>query len=228
MKDKIKGFLSSVNIFSGRLTRERALKQIEELGISKFPCCYLDEPDKLKLLLAAQVPLDSEDILGKAIYRGHYESAALLLSVPGINVNATYISATPLQWAVEKRQVALVAMLLSSFGIDVNATGDIHDDTPVCIAAESGQTEILALLLSVSGVDVNKTGRTRFGRPLYRAAANGRVDCVKLLLKARNISISDDDISVAYRNGHTLCGQLIEAEKNSLLNKLRRVRDFFN
>lgn len=93
----------------------------------------------------------------------------LLLSAPGINVNArcTAFARTPLMWAVCCGNAELVQLLLSAPGIGVNAIDSYGYTVPVRAAkdfieegfheARDRRARVLKLLLAVPGIDVNKT-----------------------------------------------------------------------
>lgn len=225
MKSIFKKALSVLSASS--LTPEKAKKKLEEMGASTYFCSrYIDEPEKVRLFLIAGGTVDKSDVF-KAIRYGYVESVALMLQSPGFDINCTdYGEHTLLIHAIENRQIAIVALLLNSPGIDVNFDGSYNSKSgtsPLFIAAKSGQSEIVALLLSASGIDVNK-GLGQIS-PLAVAADKGRVDCVRLLLNAKGIRVDDSHVSAA--RGHKLCEQMILAKKNSMLNRLRRVGEFF-
>ena len=221
MKSIFKKALSVLSFSS--MTPEKAKKKLEEMGASTYFCSrYIDEPEKVRLFLIAGGTVDKSDVF-KAIRYGYVESVALMLQSPGFDINCKdSLGHTLLKEAIEYRQIAIVALLLASPGIDVNLESGGY--SPLSIAAKSGQSEIVALLLSTSGIDVNFGGIYSHGNPLYAAASNGRVDCVRLLLNAKGIRV--DDIHVAAAKGD-LCKQMILAKKNSILNRLRKVGDFF-
>lgn len=221
MKSIFKKALSVLSFSS--LTPEKAEKKLEEMGVSTTSVyLYLNDPEKVRLFLIAGGKVDKKDVF-KAIREGYAESVALMLQSPGLDVNCKdYCGDTLLTEAIKKRQIAIVALLLASPGIDVNLESGGY--SPLSIAAESGQSEIVALLLSTSGIDVNFGGIFSSGNPLYAAARNGRVDCVRLLLNAKGIRVDDSHVAAAKGD---LCKQMILAKKNSILNRLRKVGEFF-
>lgn len=222
MKSIFNRVLSSIR--NSTVTPEKARKKLEEMGVSTSSVWgYRNDPEKVRLFLVAGGRVDESDVYW-TISEGWVESVALMLQCPGLDINGRYSVDTLLTRAIKKRQIAIVALLLASPGIDVNLKDSgTSGYSPLYIAAESGQSEIVALLLSTSGIDVN----SGFGQysPLHAAARKGRVDCVRLLLNAKGIKVEDGHVRAA--GGHDLCAQMILAKKNSILNRLRKVGEFF-
>ncbi len=80
------------------------------------------------------------------------------LLAEGVDINIKDSSeATPLYYAVNRRDVKMVELLLSYEGIDVNIQ-DYHGDTPLHLAAKKGYVDIAELLLD-KNADVNKANK---------------------------------------------------------------------
>lgn len=108
-------------------------------------------------------------------------TAAALLGVPGIDVNAVDDDiSTPLHGAVWAGHGDVVAVLLATPGINVNAR-DMFERTPLHWAVVKGHFDIIAMLLATPGIDVN--ARDRFGfTPLHLAARERLNECVRALV----------------------------------------------
>ncbi len=115
--------------------------------------------------------------------------AALELISEGVDVNQLSVDGTTaLHWAVYKKDVALVQMLL-----DEGADPDIRNDygaTPMTVASEHGDYPIMKALLDAGG-DVespNSEGQTL----LMTVARTGNVDTARLLLdEGANVNASE-------------------------------------
>lgn len=127
--------------------------------------------------------------LYRAVYFGHKDLVAFLLTLPGIDVNkADATGETPLYWAAYQGYSDIVSLLLKAPGIDVNKAEQQYGWTPLLRAASDGLTEIVNLLIQAPDINVNamsKVGDT----PLSCAAINGRTNVVRALLKTPGIDI---------------------------------------
>jgi len=113
---------------------------------------------------------------------------------------------TPLMWAAQRGNEAVVTLLLERRGIKTNKP-DNSGQTPLWRTSSNGQRRVVSLLLKRRGVKINKpdnSGQT----PLWCASSNGHERVVTLLLKRRNINTSQPDNSgqtplwCASLNGH--------------------------
>ncbi len=104
------------------------------------------------------------------------------------NVNVAVNHCTPLYIAAFSGHIAVVRVLLSEPGIDVNLAQE-KGVTPLLIAAQCGHVEIVRLLLEKRGINPALGTIPQGTTPLAIAAYMGREEIVKLLLDFRNINI---------------------------------------
>jgi ankyrin repeat protein len=93
---------------------------------------------------------------------------------------------TPLSWAADTGQDAVVKLLLDSGSVDADAK-DGFGETPLIRAASNGHCAVVKMLLETQMVDVNARGSG--GRsPLLLAATNGHDTVVELLLDTGQVN----------------------------------------
>ena len=100
---------------------------------------------------------DAEDdtLLLLAAEKGHIEVVNLLLSQPGIEINAVdKIGWTPLLLAAIEGHTEVVQLLLAQPGIKVNVANSLGH-TPLKEAIKKRHTEIIKLLLLQPGINLN-------------------------------------------------------------------------
>jgi ankyrin repeat protein len=98
---------------------------------------------------------------------------------------------TPLSWAAESGQEAIVKLLLDISEVDADSKG-AYGRTPLSWAAESGHEAIVKLLLDTGKVDADSIGA--YGRtPLSWAAESGHEAIVKLLLDISKVDADSKD-----------------------------------
>ncbi|CEO96903.1 Ankyrin repeat domain-containing protein [Plasmodiophora brassicae] len=120
----------------------------------------------------------------------------LLVSLPGIDVNACSCSATfkrtPLHEAVFTGQARVVEMLLRARGIDVNAR-DTTNRTALHWVRNPNSHVVINLLLNASGVDVS--ARDMYERtPLHDLVYRGTLQAVEALLQIGDVDINARDV----------------------------------
>ena len=134
-----------------------------------------------------------------ALQNNHMEVADLLLSQPGIQVNAkNRYGQSALHFACAKGNVASVKKLLSIPGILVNeregpeGTGT----TLIKLAIASGSIDIVRLLIAAPGILMSEggcaTGWTpiRSGwTPIREAIRLGRIEIVRLLVTVKEVNL---------------------------------------
>ena len=139
-----------------------------------------------------------------ALQNNHMEVADLLLSQPGIQVNAkNRYGQSALHFACAKGNVASVKKLLSIPGILVNeregpeGTGT----TPIKLAIASGSIDIVRLLIAAPGILMSEggcaTGWTpiRSGwTPIREAIRLGRIEIVHLLVNVKEVNLKVTNI----------------------------------
>ena len=122
---------------------------------------------------------------------------------------------TPLSWATENGQEAVVELLLSRAQVDVNSR-DCTGRTPLWLAAENGHKAIAKLLLDTGKVDVNLK-ETEFGRTLLWWAAEKRDEAlVKMLLDTGKVDLNIRDTEY----GRTLLWWAVENKDKALVRRL--------
>jgi ankyrin repeat protein len=113
---------------------------------------------------------------------------------------------TPLSWAAEKGQEAMVKQLLDTKQVDVDSK-DMNGWTPLSRAAMRGREAVVKQLLETGKVDVDSkdnNGRT----PLSWAAERGQEATVKQLLDTKQVDVDSKDsngrspLSFAAQCGH--------------------------
>jgi ankyrin repeat protein len=98
---------------------------------------------------------------------------------------------TPLCWAAQLGNEAVIELLLAQDGVDPNSK-DIENRTPLAWAAAAGHEAVVKLLIADDRVNVNskdQNGRT----PMEFAAEEGKEAVVTLLLKKDGIDINSKD-----------------------------------
>jgi hypothetical protein len=98
---------------------------------------------------------------------------------------------TPLSWAAENGQEAVVRLLLEMGKVDVDSK-DNNGWTPLSLATGNGQNAIVKLLLDTGKVDVES--KDKYGlAPLSFAAWGGHIAMVKLLLDTGKVTFDCKD-----------------------------------
>jgi ankyrin repeat protein len=131
---------------------------------------------------------------------------------------------TPLSYATEKGHEAVVKLLLTKDGVDLNSKDDYSGRTPLSHAAKNGHEAVVKLLLAKNGVDLNSKDRSS-RTPLLYAAGNSHEAVVKLLLAKDGVDLNSKDdysgqtpLSHAAENGHEVVVKLLLAKDGVDLN----------
>ncbi len=98
---------------------------------------------------------------------------------------------TPLSWAAERGQDAVVKLLLAKDGVNPDSK-DKSSCTPLSWAAKNGHEAVMKLLLVKDGVDPNPEDKDSC-TPLSWAAKNGREAVVELLLAKDGVDPDSKD-----------------------------------
>ena len=150
-----------------------------------------------------------------ASYFGHEEVVAILLAMPGIDINKANISDwTPLHLAVSRGHLAVsrghtavVSQLLAMSGTDINKANSASR-TPLHSAVSRRHTAVVSQLLAMPEIDINKPDNTGW-IPLHSAAVEGHTAVVSQLLAMPEIDINKADnasrtpLYLAAFEGHT-------------------------
>jgi ankyrin repeat protein len=164
------------------------------MGLSKSSCCvkgvhlaaYLGLRNTIMVLLN-EVDMDPKDSNGR----------------------------TPLSWATENGQEAVVELLLSKAQVNVNSR-DCTGRTPLWLAVENGHKATAKLLLDTGKVDINLK-ETEFGRTLIWWAAESRDEAlVKMLLDTGKVDLNIRDTE----HGRTLIWWAAESRDEALVKML--------
>jgi ankyrin repeat protein len=136
------------------------------------------------------------------------EAVKLLLSVEGINVNATdRYGRTSLIIASANGHSEVVQLFLGVKGINVNAF-DKNGRTSLILASANGHSKVVKLLIIAKETDVNATDKYGY-TSLSLASSNGNYEVVKLLLGVEGINVNAFDkygrtsLMRASANGHS-------------------------
>ncbi|KFY84554.1 hypothetical protein V500_09211 [Pseudogymnoascus sp. VKM F-4518 (FW-2643)] len=100
---------------------------------------------------------------------------------------------TPLSWAAENGNEAVVKLLLATAGVDIESY-DYKGQTPLALAAANGQESVVKLLLATVGVDAEFRDH-RYRTPLFLAAEHGHEMVMKLLLARPGVNVNSMDNS---------------------------------
>jgi len=143
-----------------------------------------------------------------ASYFGHEEVVAILLAMPGIDINKAGInSRTPLSIAASQGHTAVVSQLLAMPGIDINKA-DNASRTPLYLAVSKRHMAVVSQLFAMSEIDINKADNAS-RTPLYLAVSRGHTAVVSQLLAMPGIDINKAGIDsrtplfIAASQGHT-------------------------
>lgn len=142
-------------------------------------------------------PWDSGlDVLQWAAEKGRRSIVELLVTGPGIDVNAPSPSAQRLlHWAAFWGWVNLVEVLLVSPTTDVNAR-DNDRPTPLHCAAVAGRNHVVKVLLSFAGIQVNAgdaSNKTALHWAVWSGPSSRHSEVVELLLRAPGINANARD-----------------------------------
>jgi hypothetical protein len=125
----------------------------------------------------SRLPLDLTRAFAEACGRGLQETVVMLLHI-GADIDAAYHGRTPLIWAIDNTQLAIVRLLLDQ-GSNVHCGH--AQRTPLHVACSSGYDEIVRMLL-----DNNahlEARDTLLCTPLHVACINGHESVIRILLE---------------------------------------------
>ncbi|PKK41422.1 hypothetical protein CI102_15090 [Trichoderma harzianum] len=126
-----------------------------------------------------------ETLLHVAAREGELEVVRLLLA-KGANTSHTgRTGVTPIAYAIDEGQVAVVDLLLQH-DVDIDSVCAGSDRTPLLYAASEGQVEVVQFLLK-KGADVNSTNMDGM-TPYDLAVAGGNTALAKLLVMKGGLS----------------------------------------
>ncbi len=150
---------------------------------------------------------DGQTALVIAAEKGHIETVQVLLTTPGINIDAANNKdgSTALMFAAQNGHTNIVNTLIDK-GADVNAANNKYGSTALMFAALCGNTEIVNNLID-KDANVNATDKDGL-TALMITAATGHVDIVQILLdKGIDINAADHGnftaLMFAANKGHT-------------------------
>ncbi|KAL2195387.1 ankyrin repeat-containing domain protein [Corynascus similis CBS 632.67] len=193
----------------------------------RTPLSYAAENDHAAVINATNMV--GETPLLNAAFGGHIEVVQLLLTVPGVDIEASgELGETPLNRAARYGKTAVVEALLSTGKVRINARDwseakDCHNRTPLMYAAKNGNVAIVKALLATCQVDINKRDSDGW-TPVHHAAksdidgVNGVIDT---LLGIRQVEVDAKDtqlrtpLSVAAGQGNWACVQKAHKHRSS-------------
>lgn len=177
---------------------------------------FRDRTEILKLLLNTEgIQTDVNTLFRIAVQFNSPKAVKFLLDTTDIDPNgASQYGYTHLALAASKGSAAVVKVLLSTPGVDVNKNADESKWGPplsmaISYLLEDGgaDPEVLKVLLAAPGIDANKTC------PLHSVAWKCRVDLVKILVSAPVVNVNQVD---SYKRT-----ALHEAARNNWASKMR-------
>ncbi|KAI9764880.1 MAG: hypothetical protein M1839_005696 [Geoglossum umbratile] len=144
-----------------------------------------------------------------------------------VNSKACY-GETPLWTAAERGHEALVNLLLSCNGVEVNS--GFRGQTPLWAAASKGHEAVVKVLLQRSDIGVNFRDKQFFRTPLWVAASKGHEAVVKLFLEYSDTDVDESDYEgktplwVAASEGHEAVVRLLLKRSNIEAGSMRIYR----
>ncbi|KAF9781969.1 hypothetical protein IL306_012090, partial [Fusarium sp. DS 682] len=100
---------------------------------------------------------------------------------------------SPLSWAAEKGNEAVVKMLLDTGKVDVNSRDTQHGRSPLSWAARNRHKAVVKMLLDTGKVNVDSRDTLDGRSPLSWAAQNGNEAVVKMLLNTGKAEVDSRD-----------------------------------
>lgn len=182
---------------------------------------YYGHADILKLLLQANVNVDSRDRNGRTpllwvVFSNQRKAVELLLQTGRADADSRDdIGFTPLHLAVAMANETTVKLLLDTGRVDVNWIGSTYDCTPLIRAVQRGDEGTIRLLLTNDRIDVNLGDRCKDRTPLAWAAWYGNEAAVRLLLSTRAVNADAEDpngktpLAIAADRGHAAVAKLL-------------------
>jgi ankyrin repeat protein len=158
--------------------------------------------------------------LARAAFRGDAAAVALLLEIPGRDVNACNVMGnSALSRAVFYGHAEIVHLLLSQPDIDV------HAGRPLLYAINGDQSDIVRQLLEFPSFDVNRDDALAY------AAALGNANILKMLLQAPGLDVNgaiwlgDSALTAAAENGHEEAVRLLLQDGRANVNAVNACGD---
>ncbi|KFY24439.1 hypothetical protein V493_05229 [Pseudogymnoascus sp. VKM F-4281 (FW-2241)] len=115
---------------------------------------------------------------------------------------------TPLSYAAENGNEAIVKLLLATAGVDADSN-NVWKKTPLSLAAENGHESVVKLLLATVGVNAEALDCAYY-TPLAHAASKGHEAIVKLLLATASVDVNRP-LSLAALYGHEVVVKMLLA-----------------
>ena len=139
-------------------------------------------------------------------------TAALLLAVPGIDVNVTdFLMSTPLHLAASHGREGVISALLAVPGIDINVR-NIIGRTPLHKAAMNGHNVVIDMLRGVPGIDVNIRDFTTQATALHLAASHKAVTAL--------LAVPGIDVNAVRQQGLTALHEAVFNRRVDIVKEL--------
>ena len=169
------------------------LRTLDPMAVADVPQAPVQVPEQVVegavILPVKTSPTYKETVLFESCLRGDARTLASLLRFGKANINVMTPGGTLLYMAAEKNYRAVVNILLSRPGINVNLANSIGA-TPLFAAAQYGHLEVARMLLQQPKINPSIGTSNNGTTPLTVAACFGHEEMVELLLSSGNIKIN--------------------------------------
>ncbi|KAK8867048.1 hypothetical protein M9Y10_010017 [Tritrichomonas musculus] len=175
------------------------------------------------------IDIDQEEeinVLFYAAISGHLRLFQVLVSNPGIDVNAVNNrSMSVLHICCQQGQIDFVRLLLfrNDLNINIKTNGGL---TPLHLAAKEGHVDVVKALVSAKGIELNPTTNDDKLTPLHLACERGRAEVVKVLCATKGVDVSmktgsgQTPVQIACQNGHSDVFAILSQKNDNGLRNL--------
>ena len=211
-----------LNVIQSLLDDGANINVCDKTGFTPLYMAAIQGFDKIVELLTRQPNIDVNKTLFNnntnngtplfaAIQREHLKVVKVLLNHPNIEVNAESAPRemrTPLQLAVESRNINIFKRVIAHQAIKVNLAYTAYGDTPLYLACQYKQPDMVKRLMSHPDIDVNQPCTNNGYTPLCASIAQADYSTFRLLIQDPRIDINKTDktgyaaIHLVAKDGH--------------------------